>query len=529
MSAAAESVTNRILQMPFPEYAERFLKIRTKTQGIQPFKLNVGQHFLHRKAELQMLKRGFVRIDLLKARQWGGSTYIQGRCYSKIARGAQGMRAFILTHHADASDNLFGMTHRFHNNLDARIRPSAPPPSRKRIVFPHLDSSYAVATAGTHAVGRSDTIQFFHGSEVAFWPNAEDHLSGALQAVPAQGIDTEVFRESTGNGMGNAWHKAFSLSLSRMSDYEAIFVPWFWFDEYAAPITTLEMSDDDEDYATMWGLTEQQMQFRHNKIVEFGGGDAGRAKFLQEYPCTPEDAFSTNVAGGYIEAKFVILARRRVEQFARTFGPKILGLDPAWTGDDRFVAFIRHGRRARRVGRWRKLRLQQSVSRVASIIEKERPDVICVDVGGLGGPIFDAISEVVDQRIMMVPVLGGETADDRDRWRNKRCEVHGRMREWFEDGITPSLKDEVITDPDEMDSGLDEIQADITCILTDWDAKGRAQVETKKRVLSHSPSPDNDEALAVTFALPFGPDWKSQQTDYTERQIERGNPNWRAI
>ena len=81
MSAAAETVATRVLGMPFPEYSERFLKIRTKTQGIQPFKLNVGQLYLHRKAEIQMLKRGFVRIDLLKARQWGGSTYIQGRCY----------------------------------------------------------------------------------------------------------------------------------------------------------------------------------------------------------------------------------------------------------------------------------------------------------------------------------------------------------------------------------------------------------------------------------------------------------------
>ena len=35
---------------------------------------------------------------------------------------------------------------------------------------------YAVATAGGKAVGRSKMAHIFHGSEVAFWPNAKKHI-----------------------------------------------------------------------------------------------------------------------------------------------------------------------------------------------------------------------------------------------------------------------------------------------------------------------------------------------------------------
>jgi len=309
----ALEVKDRIHRMPMPDYAERFLKIRTKTQGVKPFVLNVGQLYLHRKAEIQMASRGYVRIVLLKARQWGGSTYIQARNTWKVAaRDARGMRSFILTHQQDATDAIFEMTHRFYESIPELIRP-AMLPSRKRITFPLLDSSYAVATAGSKGVGRSQTLQFFHGSEVAYWPDADNHLMGALQTVPPGGYNTEVYLESTGQGMGNAFHNAYSQARAQLGEFEAVFVPWMWFDEYRAPIGSMELEPEDYDYQALWGLDEEQMQFRHNKIVEFGGGEAGRVRFGIEYPATPEEAFSENIKGGYIKPKYVIMARRKPE------------------------------------------------------------------------------------------------------------------------------------------------------------------------------------------------------------------------
>jgi hypothetical protein len=83
-----------------------------------------------------------------------------------------------------------------------------------------------------------------------------------------------------------------------------------------------------------------------------------------------------------------------------------------------------------------------------------------------------------------------------------------------------------VTDQDERAKALDEIQGDITCVLTDWDDKGRAVAETKKKVLSHSPSPDNLESLATSFVTLFGPDWKptsEEEVEHAKRPV-----NWRA-
>jgi hypothetical protein len=516
VTTAAEEVVRAVVGMPLPEYAERFLRIRTKEQGVQPFRFNLGQLYVHMKAERQLADRGFVRISMLKARQYGGSTYIQGRFYSQIARGGAGIRTYILTHHSEATNNLFGMTHRFHNGLDTRLRPTSPRPSQKRLVFPRLDSSYAVATAGSDAVGRSDTIQRFHGSEVAFWPRAADHLAGALQAVPARGFGTEVWLESTGNGIGNAFHTNFTIARAGKSEFEAVFVPWFWFDEYRAPVEDLDLNADDADYMELWGLDEEQMQFRQNKIMEFGGGEAGRAKFMAEYPAVPEEAFAKNIKGGYIDAKYVLMARRRQAWAVRPLGPRILGLDPSYTGEDHFISFMRQGRLAWRVGRWSGLRTTQSLPRLAAIIERERPDIICIDVGGPGAGIYDQVVELYRGKpIVVVPVLGGERADDPERWRNKTAENWGRMKEWFEGPVGPCIIDRVASSPtaEERERALEEIQGDITNPLMDWDNKGRPVRETKKKILTHSPSPNNGDSLATTFSIITGPDWKPSDTD----------------
>ena len=535
---AAARVAEIVLGMPQPEFCERFLKIRTKTEGLAPFRYNVGQLYLHRRAELQLRRLGYVRLYLLKARQWGGSTYIQARQFSRIIRDGRGLRAFILTHQAQATSNIFSMTHRFLEHIPAWMAPEVEE-SQKRISFPKLDSSYAVATAGAKDIGHSDTVQLLHGSECALWPNADEHLKGVLQTVPPQGKGTEIFLESTGKGIGNAFQIGFANARAGLSEYETVFVPWIWFPrrldgsyEYAAPVTNLELSAADAEYMDFWGLDEEQMQFRQNKIVELGGGEAGAVAFATQYPTTPEEAFATNIAGGYIGAKFVLMARRRDPTMVPTLGPKILGIDPSDGGHDRFVCFGRQGRRATRLGRWTGLTTTQSFPRVMSIIDSWRPDIICVDIGGSGW-LYDQLVEVCRaRRIVLIAVLGGEQAEEPHIDRNVRSQNWRRMREWFEAPAGPVIIDAVPHDVGgdraiSEEQGLEEIQGDITNPLMDWDNQGRPVVETKKKVLTHAPSPDNGDALANTFVLRVGSDWKPpSDIDYerTRRPI-----NWRAV
>ena len=68
----------------FEFYAEHCLKIRTKTDGLQPLLLNEAQRYVHEIAERQLRERGKVRIMVLKGRQQGMSTYIEARFYWKV-------------------------------------------------------------------------------------------------------------------------------------------------------------------------------------------------------------------------------------------------------------------------------------------------------------------------------------------------------------------------------------------------------------------------------------------------------------
>ncbi len=99
------------LKDDFPHYADRCLKIRPKKGGLIPFGLNFVQRYIHKRLEEQLAETGWVRVLILKARQPGCSTLIQGRYYWKVAH-RRGVQAFILTHKQDATDNLFTMTER---------------------------------------------------------------------------------------------------------------------------------------------------------------------------------------------------------------------------------------------------------------------------------------------------------------------------------------------------------------------------------------------------------------------------------
>ena len=99
--------------------------------------------------------------------------------------------------------------------------------SAKELNFKTLNSGYSVGTAGNKAVGRSQTIQLMHASEVGYYPHAEDHAKGILQAVPNE-KGSEIIMESTANGIGNYFYNMWMAASSGQSDFQAIFVPWYW-------------------------------------------------------------------------------------------------------------------------------------------------------------------------------------------------------------------------------------------------------------------------------------------------------------
>ncbi|WP_066017879.1 hypothetical protein [Endozoicomonas atrinae] len=269
----------------FTFYARKCLKIRTKSARVIPFRLNKAQRYLDSRIEDQRRRIGKVRIVVLKGRQQGCSTYTEGRFYWLVSN-RKGLRAYILTHEADATANLFDMVQRYHDNQPPFTQRDLKNKSSKLLEFYH-DSGYRVGTAGNKGAGRSSTAQLFHGSEVAFWPNADEHLAGVLQAVPNEN-NTEVILESTANGVGGVFYDYVMDADAGRGDFELVFIPWFWQDEYRSEVPADFTVDADERYLKQqYDLDDQQLQWRRQKIYELKSED----KFKQEYPCNIREAF----------------------------------------------------------------------------------------------------------------------------------------------------------------------------------------------------------------------------------------------
>lgn len=177
MNRNDEYTIRRRIKSDYPFYAHNFLKIRTKSGDICNFSFNSVQKYLHIKLQNQIVEIGKVRALILKGRQQGCSTYVGGRYYHRTTHSV-GIRTFILTHELDATANLFSMVERFHELIIPEFKPTTGKSNRKELIFDQLDSGYRVGTAGTKAVGRSDTIQLFHGclATDTFVLNDKDNL-----------------------------------------------------------------------------------------------------------------------------------------------------------------------------------------------------------------------------------------------------------------------------------------------------------------------------------------------------------------
>jgi hypothetical protein len=292
----------RRLYEDFPYYAPRALKIRPKDpqpgKGIIPFSLNAAQRIFWEAVEAQLAQSGRVRIIVLKGRQQGLSTLIEGLLYWYVSQ-RQGMRGMVVAHKSDGTNNLFTMTRRYHDHCPEILRPHTTYSSRKELVFDKLDSSITIGTAGSDGLGRSDTIQFLHASELAFWPKgqAEEIWSGLMDTMPP--VDnTYAIVESTAFGNSGVFFDLWQGAKSGLNDFMPVFIPWIIQAEYTTrPPVSFERTFEEDEYAARaedayadqpWftPLTDGQLYWRRMKI-----GEKGAQKFQQEYPLTDEDAF----------------------------------------------------------------------------------------------------------------------------------------------------------------------------------------------------------------------------------------------
>ena len=490
-----EKQKRKKLKDDFEYYAKNCLFIRTKTGGVKSFALNKAQKYIHERIEDQRKRTGKVRAIILKGRQQGCSTYVEGRFMWRTTHSV-GVRAFILTHEDDASQNLFKMAKRYYEHLPQPVKPEISASNAKELLFVNLDSGYQIGTAGNKSVGRSQTNQFFHGSEVAFWPNASEHAKGILQTVP-DADETEVIYESTANGIGNFYHQQYKLAERGEGDFEAIFVPWFWQDEYTKAVPEgFEKTDKEIQLCEKYGLSDGQLSWRRSKIVELSaGGKDGEFAFMQEYPNNAAEAFRVSGSEGLIKQEDVLSARGNE---VNANGPLIVGVDPS-RGGDRFSIIKRCGRKSYDCKSWTGAevdKLGKNVSKCKKVLDEvcpiaeKVPDMMFIDAGG-GSDIVDRLHELgYEDRVKAI--YFGSSPLDEENYKNKRAEMWGLMSEWLKD---ENLEVEI---PDS-----DELQADLCASPYDRDSHDRILLWRKEKIKEkYGFSPDEGDALALTFAEP---------------------------
>lgn len=278
------------------------LQIKTKDKRVVPFVPNPVQVRylddllpLWRMGELSLRR---LRELLLKARQFGFSTLVEALFFLDTVNN-ENTTTVVVAHDAESTEKLFRMVHLFYDQLPPEKQPRKKYSNKRELYFEDLNSSIYVGTAGARDFGRSSTINNLHLTEVAFYPDAEDLLTGLLQAVPEGG---NVFMETTANGIGDFFNDEWELAERGDSSYVHRFFAWWQHEEYTwdpqtpedrALATRLEARLTEEDrrqedeLRAAYGISEGQIRWRRRKMAEPGM----RKKFAQEYPANAQEAF----------------------------------------------------------------------------------------------------------------------------------------------------------------------------------------------------------------------------------------------
>lgn len=266
------------------------LYILDKNERVIPFAPNAVQR--------DYLARRTSRNLILKARQQGISTIIQADHF--VTAISETALIATLAHDDQTTQKLRRMAARFYDNLPAAIRPPRGLDNATTTTYPLTQSEVTIVTAGSKNAGRGGTYGRVHGSEVAFWKDAESVMAGIMQGVPDRGV---IDLESTPNGAQGWFYEKCMAALEGRGDWSLFFYEWWWADEYRIPLEdgeSLDYTDIERQLITTHGLTANQIKWRRKKVDEL------KHLFLQEYPEDPRSCFLRSGLGymGDIELAF---------------------------------------------------------------------------------------------------------------------------------------------------------------------------------------------------------------------------------
>jgi len=320
-------------------------KIKDKNGKIINLKLNQAQKYL--------FENYTYRNIILKARQLGFTTFIDVFFFDDCLFN-KNITTGIIAHNLEDANKIFKNKVKFvYENLPDEIKSvvKATTDRAGEMIFSN-GSSISVSTSF-----RSGTLQRLHISELAkislkYPQKAEEIMTGAVEAVSEDGI---IFIESTSEGSGgiffDIYEKANKISMQNRErhklEYKDFFYPWYFDEKYKADKSFYMDKFEEIDYKKYFNelesknikLTIEQKAWYCLKC------NALKEKMKQEYPTTPEEAFSAGISGTYYYDQFNYL--RNNKKIGVNCYDKNLPVYTAWDlgyGDSTAIWFIQFNR-----------------------------------------------------------------------------------------------------------------------------------------------------------------------------------------
>lgn len=261
----------------FPFWAATFVYIKNKGGGEDVlFRLTRPQRRFVARLEKRRKAGKPIRIVLLKARQWGGSTTSQLYMAWLQLVHKVGLNSLIIAHQGAGSDEIKDMFDRMIKNYPVEMLHKlgeAYNENEPKLVgvgksgsihrVPQRNCKIKIGTAERPDSCRGGDYNLVHLSEVGLWKvtdgkKPEDIVRSACSGVLLRPF-TMIVYESTANGTGNFFQKEYDDAKSGKSQFEAMFVSWFDIEQYSLPI------DDVEAFARNLYLNRENDSVRSNR------------------------------------------------------------------------------------------------------------------------------------------------------------------------------------------------------------------------------------------------------------------------
>ena len=357
---------------------ERYIKIDTKEGDIVAFQLNDAQIALYKELCLQRRRGERMRINILKARQLGMSTFIAA-LYIILTLLVPGQRAVVVADIAENAKKIFEKYQFMYQSLPEWIKDVIPLKADNAhelvVAYGARKSSIRVVTVGDHA-GRGTTCQYLHLSEVAFWKDIKSVIKSLNQTVSTKNAYSIIIYETTANGV-NEYKNMYDNAVGGNSSFKAVFYPWFLDKDYRMDYNGFKLMPHEEKLVKELHLDLTQIAWYRFKLNEMEG-DLNSLK--QEYPSTPLEAFITTGSSLFpmdlvLKRKSEILNKKfpryefvwdkkkvseqgdvitlvnphlmedqigliTIFEEVKNGHPYIVNVDPAMGGDDNFVAQV---------------------------------------------------------------------------------------------------------------------------------------------------------------------------------------------